>query len=49
MFKVTLGSFGAFPISGDLVHVVSGKWLIVEETDQNLGLSGKHLVCTGYF
>ena len=44
MFKFSLVSFGALSIFADLVHVVSRKWLIVQETDQNLGLRGKHLV-----
>ncbi len=42
----SLGSFGACPNFDDLV---SRKRLVVEQTDQNLGLWSKYLVYTKYF
>ncbi len=39
MFKFSLGSFGAFPIFGDLV---SWKQLVVERNEPNLGFWGKY-------
>ncbi len=35
--KFSLGSFGAFPIFTDLMHVVSWKWLIAERNGQKFG------------
>ncbi len=37
MLKFSFGSFGAFPISADLVHVVSRKRLIVERNGPKFG------------
>ena len=46
--KFSLGSFGAFPIFDDLVHVYR-KRLIVERNRAKCGLWGKFLVCIKYF
>ncbi len=40
MFKFSLGSFSAFPIFTDLVHVVSRKRLIVEWNGPKFGSQG---------
>ena len=40
MFKFSLGSFAAFPILADLLHVVSHKWLFVERNGLKFGLHG---------
>ena len=49
MFKFSLGSFGAFPIFADLVHVVSLKQLIIERNGPKLDLRGNYLVYIEYF
>ena len=36
----SLGSFGGFPIFGDVVHVVSQKWLITEQNGPTFGHQG---------
>ena len=41
MSKVSLGSFGAFPIFVDLVYVVSRKQLIVERHGRKFGPQGQ--------
>ncbi len=43
-----LGSFGAFPIFANLVHVVSRKWLIVGQNGPKFGPQGKYLVYIEY-
>ncbi len=47
MFKLSLGSFGAFPIFADLVHAVSRKRLMVERNGPKFGPWGKYLVYDG--
>ena len=49
MFKFSLGSFGAFLIFAGLVHVVSQKWLIVEQNGAKFGPQGKSLVYIVHF
>ncbi len=40
MSTFSFGSFGAFPVFADLVHVVSRKRLIVEPNGPNFGPQG---------
>ena len=49
MFKFSLGSFDAFPIFADLVHVAYGGRLVVEGNGPNVGLRGKYVVYIGCF
>ncbi len=44
VFKFSLGSFGAFLIFAELVHVVSQKQLTIERNGLKFGPLGKYLV-----